>query len=283
MAQTEGTGLFQYLKFGVGAANTGTGIVTGGDLTVNPQPRKRVGIGGHAVRRGGLIVPSGNAEFYLSLTNVALLQAGLRATYPYGALDELVIEGGADEWGRTYSTAVIEEYSIEYARDEGLKASVKWGALSVDAAAGGTQLAEANLNFEDYEFVIELESEEYGVNAVSIKGSNNVTWRGAADTKAAGSLRLPTHYVYGVEDLTVDLTTDRPLDQTDLEIWEDALPSDLSLVLTGTNGAETCTITLVNLQPGEEAHDLVDANTPFGWKQSFIGDTAGSLTVAVTA
>ena len=281
MAQGEGTGLFQYLKWGTSSATTGTGLVTGGDLTINPQPRKRRGIGGQNIRRGGQIVPSGNAEMYVTKTNFALLNYGMRATYPYGALTSLAIEGGADQWGRAYAGARIEEGGLDYARGEGLKGSVKWGALSVAAASGGAQLTETNLDFEDYEFVIELEGAQFGINALSIKWNNNLEWRAGADTKAAGSLRRPTHHIYGPEDLTVELTADRPFTDATLTLLTDLMASDLGITAVGDNGTDTCTITLVNLIAGENSHGFVDPTTGMTWKQSFVGDDAGSLTLNV--
>lgn len=284
MAQKIATGLFQFCEYTIGEAAVTTGVQTGGDLTINPQPRQRNGIGGTSIRRGGLIVPSGNAEFYLTATNLTLLTAGLRASYPKGALTGLDISGGMNAWSRDYGGAVIEEFGLNYSRDEGLKANVKWGALSVAEGAGGTQAAVTDLDFEDHDFTITVGGKSIGVSNVEIKGKNNVSWRSNGDAKVAGSIRMPTHCVYGLEELTVDITADLPFAIADLGLLEDDLPDNLGCVLTGSNGVSVCTITLTNLMPGENSHGYVDANTAADYKQSFIGDpAAGSLAIAITA
>ena len=278
MPQTEGTGLFQFLKWGTESLNGATGLVTGGGLSINPQPRTRLGIGGLAQRRGGLIVPGGSAEMYLSATNSDLIAAAFRASYPRGALTELLIEGGADAWSVSYETAVIQTLGIEYSQDEGLRTNIEWGALFPEETTGSTQAAEANTNFEDYEFVITFEEEEYGVTDFSVSLNNNVTWRTDADTKDSGKLRLPTHYIYGVESCEISLTTNRPIPESVLLALADCQPNDLEAFLTGTNCAgDVVELELTNLIAGENTHGFVDPNTAMQWAYNFEGSPAGSV------
>lgn len=282
MAQTEGTGLFQFLKWGTESLDGATGVLTGGAVNVNPNPRLRLGIGGYAHRRGGLIVPGGNAEFYLSNTNTALVEAAFRASYPRGALTELLFEGGADNWSIGYETAVIQTLSIDYTQDEGMKANVEWGALLCTEEAGDTQDAETESNFEDYEFIISAGGDEYGVTDFGLSVNNNVTWRTAADTKAAGTLRFPTHYVYGVESVELSLTTNRPLPESLLGLMEDAQPDDIAVTLVGNNGVDEVSLALADLMGGESSHGFVDSNTAMQWSYNFIGGPQGAVTYTFT-
>lgn len=277
MAQVEVTGLFQWLKFGTAGAGAATafGIVDGGNLTVDPDRRKRMGIGGYAIRRGGVVKPAGAATFYVTSTNQSLLAKCFRASYPRGALTGFDIAGGTDEWELDYANAKVNTYSIDYAQGAGLKATIDWMALSVDSGAGSTMTAEANLDFEDYEFVATFEGNEYSVQSFGIKGNNNLVAHTAANTKAAGVKRLPMYFLYGPEELTVDITGHLPFPHATLDLWEDTLPSNLGAILTGTNGVNTNTFTFTNLQPGSSPFNLVDGNTPVTWTYNFDGDPGG--------
>jgi len=284
MAQAATTGLFQWLKFGTASANTGTGILTGGTLSHDAQVRRRIGVGGNERRRGGMVAPGGSATFYITDTNLALINAALRATYPRGALTELEIEGGADTWARAYSDAVITTASIEYAREEGVRATVNWGSLGVDTGTGSSQPAEANDIWEDYDCIITggtyMAAGEYGVNGLTINIDNQVSFHSNANTRAAGSLRLPMFYVHGTEVLTVNLTCDEPILDTTLDQWADCMPDNLDLVLTGENcDGKVLTIDLSSLMPSTDEHGFVGTETLAGWTYDFIGAASGSLAV----
>ena len=50
-------------------------------------------------------------------------------------------------------------------------------------------------------------------------------------------------------------------------------------VMAATNGVDTLTATLINLQPSSQEFGLVDANSAAPWKYGFNGDPqGGSLT-----
>jgi hypothetical protein len=132
---------------------------------------------------------------------------------------------------------------------------------------------EANLSLEDYEFVVSFEGAEYGVTAVAINFSNNCSFTSNANTKAAGQKRWPNVRRYGAEVVTVDLTTDIPLPQATLDLAEDLLPSNLGMVLTGTNGTDNLVITLTSLQPNNEDFGFVDANSDVAWTYGFNGNS----------
>jgi hypothetical protein len=279
MAQGHVTGLMQYLLWGVSTPTSGTGVVSGGDLSVDPDARQRQGIGGQEIRRGGLCKFGGKADLYVTALNQALCAYGLRASYPSGALTVLQLEGGADEWGRQYTDALITDLGLDFAQGEGFKASLGWGSLGIAASSGGAMVAETNLDLEDYEWVVSFGGTEYSVQAFGIKVNNNVTFKSAADTKTANQKRWPQWANTGAEELTVDLTTELPLPAATLDLWEDLLPSNLGAVMTGSNGTNTLALTLTNLQPsGPESFGLVDSNTPVQWKYAFRGSSySGSL------
>lgn len=278
MAQGAINGLFQWLKWGTASASDSIGVLTGGDLTTDPDARQRTGAGGNEMRRGGLVKIGGTATFDVTATNQALVAAGLRASYPRGALTPVYFAGGADDWGLQYDSTWLTDVSIDYAQGAGLKASVTWGGLSIATCAGSSMDSEANLSLEDYEFVITVEGAEYGVTTFGIRLSNNVGFSSNGNTKAAGQKRWPNTRRLGIETLTIDLTTDIPIPQATLDIWEDLLPNNLGAVLTGTNGTDTLTMTLTNLQVTAPGFSFVDANTAVGWKYGFRGSSrAGSL------
>lgn len=279
MAQSQITGLFQYLLWGTVTPTSGTGVITGGDLSVNPDARQRLGIGGQEIRRGGLCSFAGQAELLVSEQNQALVALGLRASYPRGALTSFMIEGGADEWGRQYTSAVMEELRLTYAQGEAFKAGLSWGALGIAATSGNTQAAETNLDFEDYDFTVLVLGAEYSVQSFNVSVNNGVMWRTSGDAKTATQKRWPQYYLMGPEVLTCELTTAIPLPSATLDFWDDTLPSNLTASLTGSNGINTLTLSLTNLQPaGAERMGFVGNETEVGWTYSFRGSSAsGSL------
>jgi len=273
MAQEPITGLWQWLHWGLASADTPVGVLTGGALPLNPDARSRMGSGGNIMRRGGVVQIGGNATFDITATNQGLVAAGFRASYPRGALTEVYLAGGSDEWGVQHDAAWITQGSINYSQGQGLQASVTWGGLAYATHAGDEMDPEANLSLEDYEFVVSFEGAEYGVTACSINFSNNCSFTSNANTKSAGQKRWPNVRRYGAEVVTVDLTTDIPLPQATLDLADDLLPSNLGMVLTGTNGTDGLVITLTSLQPNNEDFGFVDANSAASWTYGFNGNS----------
>lgn len=270
MAQTETTGLFQGLNFGTSTANTNTGLLHGGDLTRDTQLRKRRGIGGTEIRKGGLVKIGGKADFLVTKTNAALITYAGRAAYPYGALTSLKLEGGAAGWSRKYTGALIETFGLDWAVGEALKASVSWGALDTEAGTGVAPNQEGNTVWEDYEFVAEFDETEYGILALSIKGTNNVSFKTSGDTKASNKMRFPLFALMGYEEITVDLTAGTPLNEGALGLLDDELPTNLAISLLSSSGPQ---IELANLAPNTDAFAFVDGNTQAEWKYQFHGSS----------
>jgi hypothetical protein len=280
MAQAPRAGLFQYLKWGTGSADTDAGLVNGGDLNLNPDLRQRLGIGGTVSRRGGVVVPEGSMTAYVTHTNQALFAAALRASYPRGALTEHEFEGGMDEFALAYHEAVITDMTLNYTRGEGLQGTLSWGGMTASYNdTGGSQGEEANPTFEDYEFVVEFESNEYYVNECSITLGNNVSFHTSGNTKSAGFERFPTHRTIGAEDLSVSFATDIPLPMSELAMYDQCQADDLEIVLTGTGCAHTLTLTLTDLMLSDAVTmAFVDASTIGGFGYGFVGDAwNGSL------
>lgn len=278
MAQEAINGLFQWLKWGTASASTSIGVLTGGDLTTDPDARQRTGAGGNEHRRGGMVKIGGTATFDVTATNQGLVAAGLRASYPRGALTPVYLAGGTDDWGLQYDDQWITDVSLDYTQGAGLKASATWGGLVIATCAGSSMDTEANLSLEDYDFVITFEGAEYGVTTFGARVANNVGFTSNANTAAAGQKRWPKVRRLGLEAFTIDVTTDIPIPQATLDLWEDILPTNLGAVLVGNNGTDTVTIPLTNLQPTNPNFGFVDANTAVGWKYGFRGSSrSGSI------
>lgn len=277
MAQEPGTGLFQTILWGAAAATTGTGVLTGGNVSADPATRKRLGAGGLALRRGGIIKPTGNAEFYVTQTNEGLIALAVRASYPRGALTSFYAKGGAAEYSLDYTLAYIDTMRLMYAQGEGLKGNATWQALSVVEGAGVTPVAEGYLDFEDYEFVCTFEGIEYGILQFEVNLSNKLKPRTNGNTKAAGSVRLPVGMLYGDEELTVRLNTDIPIPESVLTTLDDCMDATLGAVFTGTNcDGDVVVITLTNLiQADPTSFAMVAADAQYEWQNGFMGDPYG--------
>lgn len=272
MPQTEVSGLFQWLKFGPAGATVSTGVVDGGDLRLNPQLRERFGIGGQHQRRGGVVDAGGAAQFYITNTNVTLAQAMFRASYPRGALTEMELEGGTDDWAIDYSACPIVQGRIELPENDALRANVVWGSQTPAVGTGSAQIAEGAVGIDDYEFVCSFEAEEYGILSFAIDVNNNATFGRNKDTVAAGSLRLPNYYIYGAEELGVELTTGRPLPIATLGSIADDLATDLGMLFTGIGPSHTAILTLTNLAQSDFGFQWVDNNSQVRWTYRFTGD-----------
>jgi len=278
MAQLETSGMFQYLKGGLLTPDTGFGLVNSGGLDVNPDPRRRTGIGGNELRKGGLIATEFNTTFYVTATNQAFVGYGLRATYPRSEPAVFQAEGGTDEWGLQYVDCMIGEGSLEYSQGEGLRCAISARSMDIGETNGGDMPEETNDDFEDYEFTLAVGEDYYGITALSVKWNNKVRYSSSGDPKAAGSRRKPLVRRVGLEELTVDLTTGRPLPTAMLALWGDHLPNDLTITAVGDNDTNQVTLPLTRLQPGKKGHGLVDADSDAEWKYSFKGSSrSGSL------
>jgi hypothetical protein len=281
MPQAETSGLFQYLKWGTSAADKGFDVQTGGDLTNDPDFRRRIGVGGTEIRRGGLIKIGGKADFEIGPSNADLVGYGFRGSYPRGALQALKFEGGADAWGVAYPAAYITDGSIDYSQGGGLKCSLSWGGLTLPTrTAGSTIIAAVAGGFEDYQCDVTIGGGSYSVESFAIKWTNNVSFHGSGTAGVAGSLRAPKFVLFGVEELTVDVSTFKPIPGTVDDVLYDCLAADLALGLTaeGCEGDEL-TIALTNMMmSGPEGMGFVDSNSPVSWKYAFAGSAlTGSL------
>ena len=285
MAQGRGTGLFHTILWGAAAATTSTGVLTGGNVSADPATRKRRGAGGYALRRGGIIKPTGTAEFYVTRTNEGLIALAKRASYPRGALTSFYAKGGAAEWSLDYTLAYVDTMRLAYAQGEGLKGNVTWQARTVVEGAGATPVTEGYLDFEDYEFVCTFEGVEYGILQFEINLSNKVKPVTNGNTKSATELRFPVGLLYGDEELTIRLNTDIPIPTATLTTVDDCMDATLGAIFTGTNcDGDVVVITLANLiQADPTSFSMVDADTQYEWQYGFMGDPgAGSLTWAFT-
>ncbi len=293
MAQLVRTGLFQFLKWDDYTTPKGyatTGVVDGGNLTIEPGTRKRIGISGAEVRKGGVITPAGSATFYITATNVDILtDYGLRASYPRGVLKPINFQGGLDEFYWTYTGALIGSFTIDWAVGEGIKSTIDWQSLNIKeetAPAVTVFNTETNEGFEDYEFAITFGGISYSVQSLSISVNNNVSVHSSGDDKTANTKRFPERLIYGAEELTVSLTTALPIPHSVLGTYIDCQPDNLGAVLTGTNACkdETLTITLTNLmQSDASSMGFVDHATAASFDYGFIGSSeAGSLAISYT-
>lgn len=220
----------------------------------------------------------GGAELVVSATNQALIAAGLRASYPAGILTPVYLEGGTDQWGYAYDDARITDLTLNLAQGAEFRAGINWTSLGIATSAGSTHPTEVNPPLEDWRWAATWEGNEYGILSAAIRLGNNVDARTNFDARAPGSRRWPQFFLMGPEDFQVDLVCGRPLPDATLDIWEDDLPTNLGMILTGSDGTHTCTITLSDLQPMAGSMGWVDGRTQVAWACGFQGNEwAGSL------
>ena len=66
---------------------------------------------------------------------------------------------------------------------------------------------------------------------MGISIANNTSFTSSANTKVAGVKRQANTYRYGLEALTMELTTDEPIPMTTLDYLEDTLPNNIGAVM----------------------------------------------------
>jgi hypothetical protein len=257
-------------------------VVTGGDLSTDPKLRKYLGIGGQVARAGGLLEFGGSSTFLVTSTNESIVAAGLRASYPMGALTELdALSGGADQWSVDYTTALIMEGQLSLKDGGALEAQLKWGALDGAPGSGSTHPAETALTVEDYEWVVQVGGLEYSVLDYTIKWKNNVAFKSNRNTAAADAFRKPKYYLVGIEELDVELVTGIPIPESELGTREDRQPDNLGITIVGSNGVDSPSLALTGLMAGPDSMDFAGPNDQGTWKYNFAGDSAaGSLAFA---
>ena len=280
MAQLETTGLWQWAAWGDAdsSPSASSGVVTGGDLALNPNLREYLGIGGQHMRRGGIVAAEPSITTILSASTQGLVDYALRSAYPRGALTAMRVIGGADNWGMDYNNAYINTLGLSCSADGNAVLSVAWAAMIPGVGSGGAQAAETALSMEDWQWVVEFEDNEYGVREWGFELGNNVTLGRSMDTVAPGARRLPNYALLGVEDLTVTLATGRPIPLATTGAISDALPTDLAMTLTGINETDTCVVTLTDLALTNAGAPFVGANDQVLWPYEFKGNSQdGSL------
>jgi hypothetical protein len=294
MAQGEVSGLYQWFLRALDDTTSpytnmpdeAVGIITGGDLSADPNRRKRGGIGGTESRRGGVGNWAGSITYYLTNTNADLAAYGFRSAYPRGSLTRQMLSGGTDEWGMVYRGAVMMTTRFRYAEGEGLVVTQGFRALhgekkTVVAFEG---LTEDEQDFEDYEFVGQIEGGEYGITAFEIDVNQNVIFRRPADTPSGYlELRDSQVIVLGPEDVNASVSCLRPVDLDTLGIFEDELPADLAAQLVGTNQAgDVTSFVFTDLQSGGPSFGFVDNTSVVEWGYQFEGSWQGCLTFTHT-
>ena len=286
MAQEPTTGLFQWFKIGTSAANAGLGLITGGDLSSNPGTKRILGSGGKSVRKGGLLNFAAVTTFAVGGDNQAVIAAGLRNAYPRGTLTEYILAGGADDWGRQYTDAVVTQGSIAYSQDNPLSCTLNWGALGISEVVGSTMPDIAEDIFMDWDVSVDVEGGDYSCSAFTLNWNNNVAFKKAGKAKVSGQKRWPDYYLVGIEDASLDITLAKPLPTTVDAPFYDCLADDITVTISATScNGDALVITVDNLMlQGDNNMALVDGNTQVEWPYSFMGsDMLGSIGWAFTA
>jgi len=281
-----GTGIFEDFAWdptavAPGVPASGLSILTGGDTSIDADGRDRVGAAGRVIGKGGVLKLGGSADFYVTVQENDLIQAAFRASYPSGLLTDMMFWGGMDSWGLLYRNAVIDSLGLTYAEGEGLKASMAYSSLDVEASDAGIYAGAPSDDFEDWEFVITTDAGEIHVVGFGANLTNNVSYRRSANTPPT-IVRAPNVRFVGIEMNSGDLTTLQPLPLADTGLIAAPLPHDRAIALSGLNGiGDTCVINITGARYETHSAPTVDSNTGKEWKYTW-RSAAGGLAVALT-
>jgi len=256
MAITHDTGITQYLSYGTGAtADTYAGRVISGNLFGDPNRVWRPSIGGkHAAARNAPVRLGGTAT--IEVADATLIGYFSRSSYTKPAMNALTFEGGLagdNNTGWTQTGCYINSIEARMSVGEPLVCTIEW--VATDEAAQGTPAAQDEMaaHFEWFEGTSTLNGTTYGLQSLTVRGSNNLEALTTIETKGSNVKVLPQDFKVGKE--TIEISAEmlaRPTSNTLWDIHDDVDLSGMSAILSATavGSAATITFTLANLAGG---------------------------------
>ncbi len=249
------------------------GIVTGGPGNDTDNPWAEFGgIAGDFVKRALEVEPKGGVEMWATDQTKALLQYGLRASWPNGALTACKFQVGTLAKLVTHENAKISGINFEVANRQPLKCGVNWWALIDAASAAGTQAGTAPTDVMMwYDGSVTIGGTTLGCTRLSGSVENALEWDDDCDSRLATAKRQKKGILYGWETHTIEAEVKAP---PSYDIDADAPAKNIALVVVASDNAgtpNTITFTYANLAYGGKKSSFVGKDGIVTYRINLIG------------
>jgi len=256
-----------------GSSYKRAGIITGGPGNDTDNPWEEFsGIAGDFVKRALEVEPKGGVEFWATNQTKALLQYGLRASWPNGALTECKFQVGTLTKLITHENAKISSINFEVASRQPLKCGVNWWALIDAASAAGTQAGTAPTDVMMwYDGSVTIGGTTLGCTRISGSVENGLEWDDDCDARIATAKRQKKGILHGWETHTIEAEVKAP---PSYDIDADAPAKDIALVVVASDNAvtpNTITFTYANLAYGGKKSSYVGKDGIVTYRINLIG------------
>jgi len=248
------TGLGQFFLYDAGGADSIIGLVTGGDMSWDPNILDREGIGAQHVMVGGSMAPKGNItcivqakDFFTTAGNV------VRAAMTLPVINAIEFEGGHDptvgdngtDWVHTGCKVNTCTFSCDI--DGALVANVAWLGTAAAEAAKSPVAASSQLTYEWWSGVVTIDTIALLAQNMNLTVNNNIRPYWTLDTKASAK-RFPDGLIVGSEsiELTCNLLTFPGSARVASWMTADSPAVNIAASFAFT-GTDTITFTLANL------------------------------------
>jgi len=274
------TGVFQYAIWdeqGEGPTYVSPGLIVGGEAFARYTDAIRRGVGGQALFSAGGMRFGCNLDLELTNESKALLLHAIRASYPAGALTEVMVKAGDDAVDLLYENAVVNRLRVSGEPEVPFRASLEILAKKeTETAVGDAVEAIAGQLVDWYHGSIAIDGDPYDCLGFELELANGCDYLFDLDSKAAESKRLPTAIKLGTEEVRL---TVRLRDMLAFDPDADTPSRAIAAIIIGNDGTNSITFTFSGLaHTGGRPMPLVGPDDDVVWAYELTGKQ-GSLVI----
>jgi len=244
MAETGFVQAFKWDEQGAEPSYNSGGLIRGGSLNIQSPDNRRLGIGGQALWSAGGIIPAVAPQVDVTDDTLALIAHAIRASYPAGALTEIMCHVGTAAHDWLLENAVIRQLTLSGAPEQPLSATFDIVALACAEDTSGAEEPEVGAALEYYMGAVTIGESPYDCRSFEVVINNNVNPRFNLDTKVADSARFPGSLSLGAEEISLRLNLGTHLTY---DVLADTPARDIGAVIVYTDGVNTLTLTFTGL------------------------------------
>lgn len=274
------TGVFQYVIWDEQSGSptyVSPGLVVGGEAFARYDDAIRRGIGGQALFSAGGMRFGCNLDLEITNESKPLLQYAIRASYPAGALTEVMVKAGTDAVDFLYENAVVNRLRVSGEPEAPFRASLEILAKKeTETAVGDAVEAIAGQLMDWYLGSVVIASNPYDCVGFDLELSNGCDYLFDLDAKSSNVKRLPTAVKLGTEEVRL---TVRLRDKLVFDVDADNPSRAIAAVIVGNDGTNSITFTFSNLaHTGGRPMPLVGPDDDVVWAYELTGKQ-GSLAI----
>ncbi len=274
------TGLLQYASWdedGDTPTLVSPGLITGGEPYGEYSHPARHGLGGQTLPFAEGFRAGCRLDVNVTNESKILLGYAVRASYPAGALTEILVKAGTASYDFLYRHALINSLRVSCAPEQPLAASLDIIALTETEDTTGDTVEAIAVGLMPWgNGSITIGGSPYDCVGYELNLNNGCGYRFDLDAKSADEKRWPTSIRTGREQVTLSVQLREKLV---FDVDADAPATNLAAVITGNDGTNTITFTFANLRhTGGRRMPFVNEDDDTIWPYQFAG-VPGSLVI----